>query len=365
MIQKCLRIVLAFPLLLLLHLPVRAQVAVQCRAILDDPDVVWAAVVDLTFWIDPEFTAPDSVYAKSSHSTLLKAINTDPNPEQTGPLLLADRIFRQMTDERVAVYLHPDSLQALTAEQRHQMLNIHDTVTVIDPVTFQETTQTILNCFWSESVQRVRVRQLLFYRDKTDDFEVYTLAYAPLLRRNTAPGEFYYFSIPFWFKMPAYNAKDAGHVPDLHDKNISWARRMITGTNLPSLDDLKPLKNLKQPVMNQCFSRATTDAKYEVLQGFDWKPLTPQLLTQQLMSEDTIITFDPETYEERVMIEKTAVQGADAMSLRLVQDWFWDERRSRPIFRLYAFAPLKKVFDDNENFRFLQPVFWRKVTPRK
>lgn len=332
----------------------------QYEAILNDPDVIWAAEIDLTFWIEPEFTAPDSVDAARNLSTLLKLSNTAVAPGDESNLLLASRVLQLLSDEKLPVFAHPDSLRPLTATERDHILNIKDTVSVIDPETGMESNRLVYNCWWPGSIQLLRLRQLLFYREQSDEFELYTLAFAPLLNRNYGSGsaEQYYRFIPFWFKMPPYRRKDA-QKRLAEEPNINWARRMRTGTNMPYLDSLHPFKDFKQPIMQQYLNRLREDPDFKVRTGYDWEVMSAADRESYFNKVDTVVTFDPETYEEKLMVVKKHIKGEEVMKLQLVQDWFWDERRKYPIFQLYAFAPMLEKRDDEGNFRFNTPIFWR------
>ncbi len=337
-------------------------VKAQYEAILNDPDVIWAAEINLTFWIEPEFTAPDSLNSDRNYSTLLKLTNDAADPGDESKVLLATRLLNLLGDEQKQVFAHPDSLRALTPQERDQILNIKDTVTVVDPVTGMESNRLVYNCWTSESIQMMRVRQLLFYRDKTDEFELYTLAFAPLMRRNTG-SEFsaaYVRYLPFWFKMPPYHRKES-NLSLLDKPNITWARRMRTGTNMPPLDNLHPFKDFKRPVMQQYVNRLREDPKFQVRGGYEWNNMSTEAREQYFTKTDTVVTFDPETYEEKLMIVHNDLTGQELMQLRLVEDWFWDERRRYPIFQLYAFAPMETVRDQDGNPRFNRPIFWRLV----
>jgi hypothetical protein len=348
------------PCFLLFLMLVSGLAKAQYETILNDPDVIWAAEIEMTFWIEPEFTAPDSVWNDRNVSTLLKLSNDAVNPGDESKVLLATRLLNLLLDEDKTAFAHPDSNRALTIAERAQIVNIMDTVTVVDPVTGMESNQLVSNAFSSESIQMMRVRQLLFYRDKTDEFELYTLAFAPLLIHNTGNAflETYHRFAPFWFKMPPYRRKDTQH-QILNNSNITWARRMRTGTNMPHLDSLRPFKDFKPPVMQQYINRLRGDAKFKVREGLDWEIIPPAARKEYCTKIDTMVTFDPDTYEEKLLIVRDDLSGQELMQLRLVEDWFWDERRKYPIFQLYAFAPMEDIRDNDGNFRFKRPIFWR------
>lgn len=334
----------------------------QYESILNDPDVIWAAELDLIFWLEPEFTAPDSVYAATCASAQLKMINHATKPDDESELLLGNKLLALLFDESKQVFIHPDSSRPLTWEERAGRVNFADTVTVIDPETFMERNAVIRYCWSGESIQKVRVKQLLFYRQKSDEFELYTHAFAPVLQweYGALDLESAYWYHPFWFKMPPYSRKNP-YKSFMTDKHITWARRMRTRENMPPLNSLKPYKDFKPPVMQQYLDRVVSDPGFKVREQGYWNVIPLSERIKQISGTDTVITFDPETYEEKTTIVHRRLQGSEVMDLRLVQDWLWDERRQYPAFLLYAFAPLEPVRDKDGNLRFKRPIFWRKL----
>ena len=73
---------------------------------------------------------------------------------------------------------------------------------------------------------------------------------------------------------------------------------------------------------------------------------------------DTVITFDPETYEEQVQIVRNDLNPEDVKQFRLKEVWYFDENTSTLQVRILGIAPLIDVKDDNGNYRFTKPMFW-------
>lgn len=73
---------------------------------------------------------------------------------------------------------------------------------------------------------------------------------------------------------------------------------------------------------------------------------------------DTVITFDPETYEEQIQVVRNELNAEDVKRFRLKEVWFFDEETSMLQVRILGIAPLIDVKDDNGNFRYEKPMFW-------
>lgn len=75
-------------------------------------------------------------------------------------------------------------------------------------------------------------------------------------------------------------------------------------------------------------------------------------------STDTIITFDPDTYEEKIQVVTNELNVEDIKRFRIKEDWFFDSESSTLQVRILGIAPLREVYDDNDNFLYEQPLFW-------
>ena len=99
------------------------------------------------------------------------------------------------------------------------------------------------------------------------------------------------------------------------------------------------------------FAESKQDLYYD---GFEESALQPQTVRYTMMHRmDTVVTFDPETYEEAVKVVSNDLNIDNIHELRLVQTWFWDERKSRLYIHLDAVAPLYNMVDNLELVRIL------------
>jgi gliding motility associated protien GldN len=88
-----------------------------------------------------------------------------------------------------------------------------------------------------------------------------------------------------------------------------------------------------------------------------------QSMTQEEMqnigsSVDTIITFDPETFEEIIQVVVNDLNPDDIKKYRLKEVYFFDEEKSDLDVRILGIAPIIDRVDDNGNFLNSGPMFW-------
>ena len=75
-------------------------------------------------------------------------------------------------------------------------------------------------------------------------------------------------------------------------------------------------------------------------------PLDEQQLREIGGSYDTIVTYDPETYEEVKEVVYNELDPTDIKQFRVKEVWFFDEEASRLQVRILGIAPIKDVYDD-------------------
>ena len=87
-------------------------------------------------------------------------------------------------------------------------------------------------------------------------------------------------------------------------------------------------------------------------------PLAPDEVASMGATVDTIIAFDPETYEEEITIVRNDLNPEDIKQFRVKEIWFFDEESSTLQVRILGIAPLKDEYDENGNYKYTTPLFW-------
>lgn len=86
--------------------------------------------------------------------------------------------------------------------------------------------------------------------------------------------------------------------------------------------------------------------------------LAPEEIGNMGASIDTVVTFDPVTYEEKIQVVRNELNPEDIKRFRIKEDWFFDEETSTLQVRVLGIAPLKEEYDENGNFKYELPMFW-------
>lgn len=145
----------------------------------------------------------------------------------------------------------------------------------------------------------------------------------------------------------------------IREADIFWEKRIWRvidvreKMNLPFAYPERPLFTILMDAAmdNEIKVYSTEDDKFSAR-------LEPGEVATMGATVDTVITFDPETYEEQIQIVRNELNPEDVQRFRLKEIWFFDEETSTMQVRILGIAPLIDVKDDNGNFKYEKPMFW-------
>jgi len=318
---------------------------------LKNPDILRAAEIEQDWVVD----IPSLETEWEEGITTLKLLRTENNAGYWSSPYLAELVFEAMTSGKLPVFKDPactipvDFLEMISA--------FKDTVSTFDPETYEEKTQV----YYYEpnplyDFKAWRLRQILAYH-KDATWSTSVEAIAPLFLIKNKEGDSLGVRPLCWFRPDNKRQK-------LTSNNIVWAKQCINKqpkTQVPA-NPTHPVKitpGFQNPVPH-LLGMLENDMKKTFYDTWSNKPLSVSERKSMLAKTDTVVTFDPETYEEKVQVVRNELNPDNIRHLRLVQTWYWDERRHRLSICLDAVAPVIEVLDSQGNFRFLRPLFyWR------
>jgi len=145
----------------------------------------------------------------------------------------------------------------------------------------------------------------------------------------------------------------------VHQKDVFWEKRIWR-----VIDVREKMNHFftypKAPLINIMVEHA--QARDIQLYNGAYDDFTVPLDEQQLMeiggSYDTIVTYDPETFEPINEVVYNELDPKDIKQFRVKEVWFFDEETSRLQVRILGIAPIKDVYDDAGNYLFSMPMFW-------
>jgi len=179
-------------------------------------------------------------------------------------------------------------------------------------------------------------------------------------------------------EVTATEEPEGGAIDDVVKKEIMGERRVLPYQPVRESDvfwekriwrviDVREKMNLPFAYPEQPFFKILSDAAtkgdlpvYSVDEdGAKFKKrLSTEDVLSMLSKSDTVITFDPETYEEKITIVNNDINWEDVKRFRIKEVWFFDKETSTMQVRILGIAPMIDVRDNEGNFRFEKPMFW-------
>ena len=268
---------------------------------------------------------------------------------------LIHKLMQEYRDQ-LTYYKDSDLKQSFSPKEfLHQVATV-DTVITYDPETYEQKIEIVINELNPAKISVLRVKQLLYYSKKEMNFKTIPLAIAPVLAQYDSKTESYKTTPICWIKV-----EEMTKVLDLNDNMIDWAKRF--SRDFP-LEDVKVFKEKMK--FNAVFELMIKDLREnagKVILGssLDGTPMKLFQVRSLGMSVDTIITFDPSTYEEKIKIVKTKIEAKHVEHFRFWHDWVWDREKKQLAIRQVGFAPRMRVLDENGNFLYQMSLFIRKT----
>jgi hypothetical protein len=303
-----------------------------------------------------------------------------------------------------------------------------DTIETINPITNEKVSKIIFRCFYVPPTPRYyRAAQILYYNKKRANFGLKTLAIGLIVDKHDETGEIIGEENEGWLKPKNIGRKAI----DFNELNITIARRLVSRSNAPNLDNIKILKNTTGDILQtflddlsrksstilytgddyaialskigrdtllRNIQKAIAESKFpkdssklalqkdsvkiryiyynkadkanvinenDVFPDFtrmgknDTTKQTPKIALDTMSSKEVVPDSFPE-YIPQPLIDPLVQYGTKALSkLRIIQDWYWDEKLNTICVRLFAIAPMKKIYNEAGEFLFYMPLFYR------
>jgi len=354
-------------------------------AFLKDPDIVWAAEIEQDWVVD----IPSLEEEWDKGIITLKQVRSRENELHWSSPYLAELVFEAARRGDLAVFKDPDCKEKLNVNAvfpkvvtlttvnsvKGDLLHFEtdsrpdevndliwyqhaDTIITFDPVTYEA--QIVAVRSQPEPFSKVvawRLRQVLAYHKKSASWSTEVVGIAPLMEFRDWHKDTIELRPAFWFKTDNKRHK-------LHSNRIVWAKKTFSdkqpGTEIPANppNPLKAAKGFENPVSHMlCVFESGKKTPFYDSQG--GKLLSFEERKNRMPVTDTIVSYDPVTFEETITIEQKGIRYSQVQQIRLVQTWNWDARRARLSICLDAVAPIEGVCNDMGDIRFTRPLFYR------
>lgn len=286
-----------------------------------------------------------STIKNQKRTTILKISN--PNRFQQGNLIFGLTLKKAIKAGKLTIYTDENCKKALPKSKLDEFLikSSMDTIITFDPNTFEE------------QVKIVEIKEQIFPNENTAygltqnwNFNKKTQQLNMTVENihvyNTAKVNLHLFSIKNGSNQAISSTKE------LNNSNIILAKKIdytLTFDDDKLRKALLSKKHLNAHKIISATDRRTIFPKNELIE-----------ITQGDEVIDTIITFNSETFEESVKIVKykNDFDAEHITRFRVSQEFYFDAATNTIKSRILAIAPMKKYYDENQNFMFEAVMFW-------
>ncbi len=144
----------------------------------------------------------------------------------------------------------------------------------------------------------------------------------------------------------------------LREIDVMWQKRVwrVVDTrekmNLPFRNFDRPFFTILQEMAEAGDIRVFADERFK-------EPLSADELIAMTNKIDTTITYDPETYEEKIVITNSPIDPDAIKRYRIKEVWYFDKESSVMKVRILGIAPIIDEFDDETGIlKYSRPLFW-------
>lgn len=326
-------------LLLLLPLSFQAQV----EGLVNDKDIIWAAKVEAVVGFD---AADEPLPSQLLEAIPVKTVQDNPESPSLNPF--TEKLKAMIEQGAFPAYADPELKQPLAHSEALARMVAADTVIVFDPETYEETVHIVRKEMLS-GASFFATQQLWLYHGKKNELETIVLAISPAVESQAQPGR---YRPVVWFKLPPPKRS----LSRMKSSAVQFATHIRYNITEKQMEVLKGEENHLQKILIERLKNGE-------LTGYDQRrhPIALSEAEDIFIQKDTIITFDPETYEENVQVVRMEFGPLDITDFRVQQNWFFAPSRNSLQCSPTAIGPAIPVIDEYGTQLALRPLFyWRK-----
>lgn len=147
--------------------------------------------------------------------------------------------------------------------------------------------------------------------------------------------------------------------PAVHERDILWEKRIWREIDTRQKINL-PFRYPPKPFISILLDeiKAGNITAYNPEDDSFSTPLCWDELQKTINQTDTVITFDPETYEETIQVVVNDFNPESVIKYRVKEVWWVDSRYSQLKVRILGIAPIMEVYDDRGELKYERPMFW-------
>lgn len=250
-------------------------------------------------------------------------------------------------------FANPQLTVKVTPQERSAYLTTVDTVVVYDRLGYEQLT-IFSNEINPEDVVGIRVHQLVYWNSKLHSFGYQPLSFAPLWGQYNEEGKMTNAKPIMWF--PVSEASNPQKI---------WAAEEVTYVaetrHLVAIQGENAVPSIKGEFHAEAFFTALRDDEQVKLYGSQPELELTEADRNRLFRPfvDTIVVFDPDTYQEAIKTVDVEVDWDAFKEARFVIRWFWDEQKHQLSYAFLGWGLLEQYSSHGSNVLHDRLLFYR------
>jgi hypothetical protein len=337
------------------HLPAQSDLQ-------SDPDIQWIGAFTSDYRFDP--TMPDPPFewswewnAVTAEKLLMPPLPSGfPTTSDGTELYLKIQFMNALRSRDCKCFDDPQLQTPLEGSEVYGRLSTLDTFFYTDDATKSARFSISTMEVGLENLHGVRLYQQAYLRKSTRMIGYHVVSWAPMLGDGSKGRENVVYKPVCW--LPAYRAENPASMA-ASDK-IPYVFVTNTRSNSPALKEFQPLKGeadwkgwLSDFIREPWATAYAHDDSFQELLAEDLLQFSARI--------DTVIVFDPETFEQAIEVRYKPDAPESLQAARFIVRWFWDDRLRKLYFQPVAWAPVGGVYDENGGLVYLKALFWVKT----
>jgi hypothetical protein len=334
--------------------------APQLKALQQNKDISWIGEGQVDFRLVPLYCADsfENNAVRILKMTSIDSMESMYNPYDFEPCeWIIEQIINDITVEKYVCFKDEELLQPFLNEKIVDYLFPIDTIPCCFCKDDEDGIKLARNGAILEEIPFIRLKFILYYNQKTRKFGNFNLSFAPLMMSKDDEGNKLGYKPMLWALLPEDNSSQASIFKN-NDINY-FIETSTRSTNRPVIANFINLKgnlDLKKVVQNDI------KTPEKCVSSDNFQPETLDNLRRLTNPMDTIgIDWNPETNE--ISFDSIVVNHFEKRLTKicLMHFWYYDNKKHQLYCRLTATAPVLDIYDDEGNFRYSRPLYYREA----
>ncbi|MFT6321577.1 MAG: hypothetical protein ACJAT4_002507 [Granulosicoccus sp.] len=318
--------------------------------------ISWVGETEFTYYLEDydrlNFEPADNMQKET------RTIKIDPYAtcEVGNETYFTNFIINEVLENRRKVYSLDGDLMTVSQIQNAFGNSISDTITTFDPITYKET-KIVTKTDPIYQVKAFKIRQWWYYDQEKESLGSMVQAIAPVLQKEQKDGSFSQ-KVLFWIEMK----QDAKKEYSYNDPSVIWAKETLSTL---SFKDIKKKKGRSKKALKNLTYKDPKEGKGRIVENDSWYPYCADQIDKDDVEKilaptsDTIITYDVETYEEKIkIVNYKKINYKDFEYFRILQHWYFDKSTNTLASKVISIGPLKDILNEDGKLRFRKALYY-------